>query len=73
MTDSFDLSSSQKEYGISELRRISTDLGVSDDDAIRILLNVQKIKDFWNWVNAEDFLESYHKIKYEYLPKEASR
>ena len=61
------LSKSQKEYGRRRLAEIARTWGISEDKVIRILLG-KEYGLFWNWKNADLFLnleynERYHKEK----------
>jgi len=50
---------SQKEYGEEMLGRLSEKFEVSQMTMAKILLDTKEHKNFWSWVNASDFLETY--------------
>ena len=43
-------------HGENRLKEFADLMGVDEDKAVHILLNVQKVKAFYNWVNAPTFL-----------------
>ena len=47
---------SQIEYGDERIEEISKKWKVSKETAVKILLDISTLKDFWKWVNAETYL-----------------
>lgn len=46
----------QMKFGDERLMAYARKLNISKDDAIRVLADVQAVRDFWEWVNADDYL-----------------
>lgn len=47
---------SQKEHGNRKLLEFAKRHNISEECAIRVLMDIKGIRDFWNWVNADLFL-----------------
>ena len=54
-----ELSVPQKEYGEEVLKELSMKYEISKVKMAKILLGTKDHTNFWNWVNAEVFLELY--------------
>lgn len=54
----------QIEWGYEKLQEYCDKVGITMDQAVRVLENTKAYKEFWNWVNADEFLISYpnHKV-----------
>ena len=53
------LSVSQVEYGLKEIDKLSEKYGIEPRDIALILEGIEDFKDFYNWVNADDFLSEF--------------
>lgn len=56
----------QVAHGYERLEELSEKLNLPKDDVIRVLQNRKHISEFYNWVNASDFVTFFEDyIKYE--------
>ena len=55
----FPLSDNQLHFGEMQLERTSNRWGVTPLQAAKIMIDVAYIKEAWNWVNMDEFLNNY--------------
>mgnify|MGYP003628308950 FL=1 len=60
-TDNIDLplSGSQRHFGEKQITLAADRWGVTPLQAAKIMMDIAYIKDAWNWVNMDTFLDNY--------------
>jgi len=53
------ISSNQFKYGVEKLNNLAKQYSITPGKMAELLLNIGKLNDFHNWVNADQFLNEY--------------
>jgi len=50
------MTESQRNFGKELLQEYATDMQLTEEQAVRVLMNTRAHRNFWNWINADEFL-----------------
>jgi hypothetical protein len=55
------ITTAQYNFGIEKIEKLNSKLnvGITEEQLAKILLEINKLSNFWQWVNAEDFLYEF--------------
>ena len=55
------ISNDQVKFGYEKLKQLSVKLKLTEYQTVEVLQNLQELKSFYNWVNADLFLNEFQR------------